>query len=183
MKITLITGNLNKAKEIREILSKYGIELIVQDLEIAEIQSDDLKEIVLNYIREAYKIIKDKIIVEDSGLFVNALKGFPGPYSSYVYKTIGNEGILKLMKDIEDRNAEFISVIGYKDEENEKIFEGKTKGKISYSIKGKGWGFDPIFIPEESSKTYGEMSIEEKNQVSHRGKAVRKFLEWYLNKN
>jgi non-canonical purine NTP pyrophosphatase, rdgB/HAM1 family len=181
MKITLITSNPNKAKEIREIFSRYGIELIVKDLDIPEIQSEDLKEIVLNYIREAYKIIKDRIIVEDSGLFIKALKGFPGPYSSYVFKTTGNEGILKLMNGIEDRTAEFVSIIGYKDEKNEKIFEGRTKGRISFTINGKGWGFDPIFIPEGYSKTYGEMSIEEKNQVSHRGKAIKKFLEWFLN--
>jgi len=182
-KVTLITGNKNKEREIKEILKKYGIEIESIDLDIHEIQSEDLESIVLDYIRKAWEILKKKIIVEDSGLFIEELKGFPGPFSSYVFKTIGNEGILKIMKDIKNRKAKFLCVLGYKDEKNEKVFFGEVKGKISESIRGLGWGFDPIFIPENSEKTFGEMNIQEKNEFSHRGIAVRKFAEWFLNLN
>jgi XTP/dITP diphosphohydrolase len=180
-KITLISGNENKIREISLILKKYDIELEAFDLDIYEIQADNLEEIALYCARQAFQILKKPLIIEDSGLFIEALKGFPGPYTSYAYKTIGNEGIIKLMKDEKNRKATFKTVIAYKDQIIEKIFTGEVEGKISENIKGLGWGFDPIFIPQNHFKTYGEMSVEEKNEISHRSKAVSKFAEWYSN--
>lgn len=177
--LTLLTGNENKFREIKNFLSKYSVDLDFVDLDIYEIQSENIEEIILNFINEAYKILKKPIIAEDSGLFIRSLKGFPGPYSSYVFKTIGNEGILKLMDGIQDRYAEFKCALAYKDDLNERIFIGISEGYISKSIRGKGWGFDPIFIPKESSLTFGEMSIEEKNKYSHRGKALVLFANWF----
>jgi XTP/dITP diphosphohydrolase len=180
-RITLISGNENKIREISLILKKYDIELEAFDLDIYEIQADNLEEIALYCARQAFQILKKPLIIEDSGLFIEALKGFPGPYTSYAYKTIGNEGIIKLMKDEKNRKATFKTVIAYKDQIIEKIFIGEVEGKISENIKGLGWGFDPIFIPQNHFKTYGEMSVEEKNEISHRSKAVSKFAEWYSN--
>lgn len=180
MKIKLITGNKNKAREIEEILKEYGIKIEIKKIKIEEIQSENLEEIILNSIRKSFEIEKERMISEDSGLFIKALKGFPGPYSSYVYKTIGNKGILKLMEKIKEREAKFLCFLAYKDKKIEKIFIGEAKGKISYEIKGKGWGFDPIFIPENYNKTFGEMELKEKNKCSHRGIAVRKFAEWFI---
>jgi len=178
-KITLITGNLNKYREIRLILNEYGIEVEMKDLDLYEIQSESLEEIAKVYAKEAFEYLKEPIIVEDSGLFINALKGFPGPYSSYVNKTIGNEGIIKLMKDEKNREATFKAVIVFKNDKFEEVFIGEVKGSISNEIKGKGWGFDPIFIPDGLNKTFGEMDIMEKNKYSHRSLAIRKFAEWY----
>jgi len=104
--LTLITGNENKFREIKNFLSNYNIELEKIDLDINEIQSENLEEIILDFIQKAYKMLKKPVIAEDSGLFIRSLKGFPGPYSSYVYKTLGNEGILKLMEGIYDRYAD-----------------------------------------------------------------------------
>lgn len=179
--VILITGNKNKEKEIRTLLSKFKIDLEVMDLDLPEIQSDSIEEIAMDYARKAYEIIKKPLICEDTGLFIDILKGFPGPYSSFVFKTIGNEGILKLMKDEEKRKARFVSVIAYKDSKNEMTFVGEAIGSITNEKRGLGWGFDPIFMPDGSTKTFGEMDVEEKNEFSHRGKAAAKFAEWYLN--
>jgi XTP/dITP diphosphohydrolase len=119
---------------------------------------------------------------------VDALKGFPGPYAAYVYKTISNPGLLKLMENVEDRDATFRSVIAYYHGQTAPVcFEGEASGTIVHDeIWGNlktGFGFDPIFQPEGSKKTFAEMTIEEKNGFSHRASAVRKFAEWYRKKS
>ena len=111
-------------------------------------------------------------------MFIDSLEGFPGPYSSYVFKTIGNKGILNLVKN--NRKAKFVSIITYCDKKILESFNAKLDGKISTSQKGKGWGYDPIFIPKNSKKTFAESN--NKNQLSHRDKALNKFSNWYLRK-
>ena len=118
------------------------------------------------------------MIIEDDGLHIDSLDGFPGPYSSYAHKTIGNKGILNLLK--QNRGAQFISTITYCDKNGLESFEAKLDGTISKSQKGKGWGFDPIFIPKNTTKTFGELI--NKNILSHRYKALKKFSNWYLHK-
>ena len=118
------------------------------------------------------------MIIEDDGLHIDSLDGFPGPYSSYVQKTIGNQGIINLVKT--DRSAKFVSNIIYHDKYCFKSFEGKLFGTISKSEKGNGWGFDPLFIPKNQKQTYGELT--DKNNISHRYKALKKFSNWYLHK-
>ncbi|KFM17399.1 dITP-XTP pyrophosphatase protein [Marine Group I thaumarchaeote SCGC AAA799-P11] len=108
----------------------------------------------------------------------DSLKGFPGPYSSYVFKTIGNKGILKLVPS--KRKAKFVSIITYCDKKILESFNAKLDGTISKSQKGKGWGYDPIFIPKNSRKTFAE--VDHKNKLSHRFKALKKFSNWYLHK-
>ena len=119
-------------------------------------------------------------MVEDAGLFIEALKGFPGPYSSYVYKTLGVQGILKLMEGVKRREAYFLSAIAYAEPGLEpKVFLGKVEGFIVPEARGsKGFGFDPIFQPKGSEKTFAEMGVEEKNRFSHRAKALSALAEW-----
>lgn len=126
--------------------------------------------------------LKKPLVLEDSGLYINALKGFPGPYSSYVFKKIGNEGILKLMRSVKDRTAKFVCVVAFAHPKyGIRLFKGEVKGKISLEVRGsKGFGFDPIFIPEGSNKTFGEMDINEKNMFSHRSKAFKQFFQWLV---
>jgi XTP/dITP diphosphohydrolase len=125
------------------------------------------------------------VIVEDAGLFVDALNGFPGPYAAYVYKTIGNKGLLKLMQNVEKRRAQFWSAIAYCDSEAKAplVFEGEAEGEITVNERvgndKSGFGFDPIFQPDGSAKAFAEMTLKEKNGFSHRAKTVRKFAEWY----
>jgi len=111
-------------------------------------------------------------------LFIDSLGNFPGVYSSYVFKTIGNKGILNLLG--KKREAKFISIITFLDKNYLKSFEGKIHGTISKTQKGQGWGYDPIFIPLNSKKTFAE--LKNKNELSHRYKALKKFASWYLHK-
>ncbi|MCS7138837.1 MAG: non-canonical purine NTP pyrophosphatase, partial [Crenarchaeota archaeon] len=111
-----------------------------------------------------------------------ALNGFPGVYSSYVYKKIGCEGILKLLSGVTDRSAYFMTALAY-GEPNKRIeiFKGRIDGEITLGKRGgSGFGYDPIFIPLGSNLTFAEMSVEDKNRFSHRAKALREFASWFL---
>lgn len=179
------TNNVNKFNEARQILGEFDISVGMLRAKSFEIQSDSLEEIAKASAINAVQYCKLPIIVEDSGLFVDALEGFPGPYAAYVYSTIGNSGLLKLMKDIRDRRSRFESVIAYSSEEIEEpvCFGGTIQGKIALTERRKntetGFGFDPLFIRLGSRKTFAEMNAEEKNRSSHRATAFRKFAQWY----
>jgi XTP/dITP diphosphohydrolase len=184
------TGNINKFNEARAILGSYGVSVGMLKLKGDEIQSDSLQEIAEKSVRYAYGRCGLPIFVEDAGLFIDALSGFPGPYAAYAYKTIHNSGILKLMEGNAERNATFKSVISYIDSQNPCrpiSFLGESRGKITQTERceqGKsGFGFDPIFQPAGSEKTFAEMTIQEKNGYSHRAAAIRTFAEWYQTHN
>ncbi len=179
--IFFVSTNIHKVKELNDIVSVYGITLIPARIKKMEIQADDITEIALTAARDAYNKLHKPLIVEDAGLFVKELNGFPGPYSSYVFKTIGCKGILKLLEGVNNRDAYFKSILVYKDEHHEVVFEGMVEGEIAHSIRGSGgFGFDPIFIPKGRNKTFAEMPLGEKNKLSHRGRAARKFIDWYI---
>ncbi len=180
------TANINKFNEARSTLGSYDVAVGMLKLKGDEIQSESLQEIAEKSVMNAYKRCHLPIFVEDAGLFIDALGGFPGPYAAYAYKTIHNSGILKLMEDKENRKATFQSIISYCDDQNScdpLSFYGESKGEITAIERrqqGKsGFGFDPIFQPEGSRKTFAEMTIEEKNCYSHRAAAIRKFAKWY----
>ncbi len=176
MEVIFVTSNEGKYREARAIGEKYGIEVGWIQLEYLEPQGNDLEEIARKSAEMLSKEMSSQFFIEDSGLFIEALKGFPGPYSSYVFKTIGNEGIIKLMDGVEDRRAYFMAVIAYWDGKEVKTFTGRVDGKISEEIRGEhGFGYDPIF--EFEGKTFAEMG-EEKNEYSHRRRALEKFFEW-----
>lgn len=181
LKVYIATGNRHKIEEISRILSEYDILLEGIKSPKLEIQSENLENIAVFAVKNLKTDLRP-VIVEDAGLFIYALNGFPGPYSSYVYKTIGIDGILRLMKNENNRRAYFLSVIALKNKKKDiKVFIGKVEGYISKSPKGTGgFGFDPIFIPMGENRTFAEMTIEEKNKYSHRAKAAKKLAEWLL---
>jgi XTP/dITP diphosphohydrolase len=177
-----VTSNVHKFQEARRILGEYKLATAKLKVEAVEIQDDNLENIAKFSALDAVKNCGLPVFVEDAGLFVDALKGFPGPYSKYVYNTVELEGILKLMKNIEDRSAHFKSVVAFATPEDQPIcFVGKVEGKLSLQMQGtKGFGYDPIFVPNEGDgRTFAEMTTTEKNRYSHRGNALRKFAEWY----
>jgi XTP/dITP diphosphohydrolase len=177
-----VTSNLHKFQEARKILSEYKIATAKLKVDAVEIQDDSTENIAKYSAQDAVKNCGLPLFVEDAGLFIEALKGFPGPYSKYVYNTVGLKGILKLMKGVTNRNAYFLSVVAFATpEEQPTCFVGKVEGTISLQEQGtKGFGYDPIFVPlEGDGRTFAEMATEEKNMYSHRGKALRKFAEWY----
>lgn len=174
-----VSSNKHKYLEAKDILSSFGIRLGFKKLSLEEIQSDSIKKIAIKKARDAFSKCNKSVIIEDDGLFINSLDGFPGPYSSHVFQTIGNKGILNLLKT-KRRDARFISIITYCDKNTIKSFEGKIEGTISKNQKGDGWGYDPIFIPKNSAKTFAQ--IKNKNNLSHRCKSLEKFANWYLHK-
>jgi XTP/dITP diphosphohydrolase len=176
-----VTGNIHKFNEARGVLAEYDIATAMLRVEAVEIQDDSIEEVAKASVLDAVKKCGLPVIVEDAGLFVETLKGFPGPYSSYVYRTIGAKGILELMKNVERREAYFHSVVAFSSpDEPPRCFHGKAKGRISREEKGSsGFGFDPIFSPSGQDRTFAEMTTEEKNRYSHRAQALRKFAEWY----
>ncbi|PMB74278.1 non-canonical purine NTP pyrophosphatase, RdgB/HAM1 family [Candidatus Bathyarchaeota archaeon] len=182
--IFFATNNVNKFNEAREVLSRYKIAVGMIRVKTLEIQSENLEEIAKTSAIYAFKQCGLPLIVEDAGLFVEALNGFPGPYSSYVYKTIGNEGLLRLLEKSANRKAKFQSVVAYFSEELDApiCFKGEVAGEITEELRREGhfgFGFDPIFKPTNSSKTFAEMSISEKNKYSHRARAFQRFAKWY----
>ncbi|QLH03489.1 non-canonical purine NTP pyrophosphatase, RdgB/HAM1 family [Nitrosopumilus cobalaminigenes] len=173
-----VSSNNHKYQEAKKILDSFGINLGFLKSDLEEIQSNSLHDIAIVKARDAFSKFKKPIIIEDDGLFVDSLDGFPGPYSSYVFKTIGNKGIINLIKN--NRKAKFLSIVTYCDKTLLESFDGKQNGTISKTQRGKGWGYDPIFIPNNFKKTFAELN--NKNELSHRYKALKKFSKWYLNK-
>ncbi len=179
----IITSNPGKFNEYYAFFKEIGLEAEWIRMKYPEIQADTTEEVVIesmNFLTS--KGYKD-FIVDDSGIFIDALNGFPGVYSSYVYKTIGLSGILKLLNDYENRGAKFVTVIGLELGGNTHLFKGEVRGTISFEPQGTGgFGYDPIFIPEGMNKTFAEMSIEEKNSISHRGRAMNSLKEFLIKK-
>ncbi len=178
MEFLFVSKNANKLEEVNEILKRFDIQVkAAQDERKIEIQADKLEEIIA-YALSQIKPRKDAcLIMEDDGIFIDALNGFPGPYAAQAYATIGLKGILHLLEGAKDRGARFKSAVGILMPDGEKrIFTGVVKGHIAKHIaKGREFGYDPIFIPEGRSKTFAEMNIKEKSKMSHRGIAFSKL--------
>ncbi|ABK78258.1 xanthosine triphosphate pyrophosphatase [Cenarchaeum symbiosum A] len=115
------------------------------------------------------------MLAEDDGLYIDCLGGFPGPYSAYVQGTIGNEGILRLVGS--ERGAAFRSAVAYRDDTGGAVFAGEVRGEIAGDQRGKGWGYDPVFVPEGGATTFAEM--DGKDAVSHRYRALSSFAAWF----
>jgi len=177
-KIIFVTGNPHKVIEATGILSPLGIEIVQNNCGYPELQEDELSAIAGFGAKWAANKLNCEVMVDDSGIFIEALSGFPGPYSAYVARTLGNERILKLMEGESNRNAVLKCVIGYCcPGEEEMVFSGEVLGHIAKSIRGNlGFGYDPIF--EVNGVTFGEMGDEEKNRMSHRYRALVKFARW-----
>jgi len=177
------TGNFHKFDEARRVLAEFKIATAMLRVKTIEIQDDSIENIAKTSAIDALRKTGLPLIVEDAGLFIEALNGFPGPYSSYVYRTLGTRGILKLMDKESQREAYFLSVVAFSSPKRLRpiCFQGKVEGTITHKERGKkGFGFDPIFEPlGANEKTFAEMEAEQKNEYSHRAQALRKFASWY----
>jgi len=183
--IYFVTGNKNKFNEGIELFSKEILryELKQKDIKTIEIQAESLRDVASFKLNSVKHTINTSFFIEDAGFFVDLpLGGFPGVYSSYILKTIGNEGILKLIDDFPESRAHFSAIISlyFKPLDKVLFFSGKITGKISETIRGEGgFGFDPIFIPDSiPDKTFAEISTHQKNKISHRGQALKKLISF-----
>lgn len=156
-KITFVTGNWSKILSAKQILEPLGIEVDHVKMDTTEIQADSVEEIAMHSAKEASEKLKCSVLKNDTGLFVEALDGFPGPYTHYVDERIGEDGLLKLLENVENRNACFIEAFAYCEYGKDPIvFKSITKGTIAKEKSGTfGWSWDFIFIPEEYDKTMG----------------------------
>ncbi|MFB6170352.1 MAG: non-canonical purine NTP pyrophosphatase [Haloarculaceae archaeon] len=210
MTLRYVTTNPGKVREAEEYLE----EVAAFDYDYTEIQADELGPIAARGAREAYREVGEPVIVDDAGLFIEDLSGFPGPYSAYVDHTLGYELVGEVAREADARRAHFRCVIAYCDGEAfaatpepvdrgrrgqdleaaergrattdeqvsgcdlpVKLFEGAVPGRIVEPRGEGGFGYDPIF--EHDGTTFAEMSPAEKNAVSHRGRALAKFAEWF----
>jgi XTP/dITP diphosphohydrolase len=177
-KITVVTGNSNKAREIEAIT---GISVNQVDLDIKEIQSLSVGEVAREKALAAHRALGVPVVVDDTGMSIEALGGLPGALVAWFLDAIGAEGILRLMRDSEDRRASVSTCIAFCEGSDVQLFEGVIEGTISRKMQGtSGFGYDPIFIPNGHSKTYAQMSPEEKNAVSMRSIALSQLAKFLL---
>jgi len=176
-----MTENPGKFREASSILASRGIRARQLRRPKLEIQDQKLENIAKYALKAALDQYPGPILVEDSGLFIEPLNGFPGPYSSHTLKTIGLDGILRLLGKRSQRHAYFLSAVAYGTLHiRPRIFTGTVRGTISRRIQGtNGFGFDPIFIPTRSTQTFGQADSSFKNTHSHRAKSFLKFANWY----
>lgn len=189
MELIFASHNENKVQEIRHMLPESIQLLSLNDIhfhdEIEETGST-LEENAKIKAQTIYKLTRKPVFADDSGLFVNALGGEPGVYSSR-YAGTGNsqDNIHKLLKELGDnpnRSAYFMTVFCVINPNGIFYFDGKAEGEIVAEQRGtEGFGYDPVFVPQGFTETFAEMNPDTKNQISHRSKAVQKLINFVQN--
>ncbi|XP_026324570.1 inosine triphosphate pyrophosphatase-like [Hyposmocoma kahamanoa] len=182
-KLTFVTGNKMKLKEVQAILGPNSpVEIVSYNLDLPELQGE-IEDIIVKKCQEAARRLRLPVLVEDTSLCFNALEGLPGPYIKWFIKKLQPEGLVRLLAGWDDKSAEAISTFGFckGDCEDSKveIFQGRTQGTIvNPKVQNyHGWEtcWDCVFQPNGYNKTYAELEIEEKNRISQRFKALMKL--------
>ena len=187
-KLILSTDNRNKAKELREILKDLPLEILtkkdagIEDLQVVE-DGDTLEHNSLKKARELFELVDHMVMADDSGLFVDALDGAPGVYSSRYGGEDGNDALNNrtLLENLKgrERTAAFRTVIALITEDgSEYTVKGECRGRILEEPRGEnGFGYDPLFVPEGYSETFAQLPTEIKNSISHRRRAIDALRE------
>jgi len=171
-RLAFVTTNAGKFREARAILRQSGFELRWIRRVLPEIQAESLANVVLAKL-DAVDDLGGTVLVEDSGLFVESLGGFPGVYSAPIHRMWGFDPILELLRR-RPREAVFRTVAGIRRGRRRSLFHGQCRGVVVSRPRGTGgFGFDPIFQPDGFRKTFAEMTPQEKNDISHRAKALK----------
>lgn len=174
--ITLVTGNLNKLRELQAVFPA-SLQLTSQKLDLDEIQSLDLYEIVRRKLRQAYGQVRGPVIVEDVSAELEKLNGLPGPFIKYFEERLGKGALYKLGGE---GRIKVVCVMGYYDGQTEHIVEGVLEGKVvtpDLSGSGEGFGFDFVIIPDGYDKTMSQLGLNTKNTISHRFKAASTLIK------
>lgn len=179
MNITFITGNQHKA----DYLAKWlDMPIRHQKIDLDELQSLDLREIAAHKAHQAYDKIQTTVLVEDGALTFLAMGRLPGPLVKWFIEEIGNDGLCKMVSNFEDRSAVATLCYALFDGKELHFFEGSVHGKVSEQPRGdNGFGWNPIFIPNGSDKTYAEMTDDELKPFSFRAQAIQKLAEFLKN--
>lgn len=172
------TTNEGKIKEAQAILSDFKIHGC--GFEIEEIQSLDETKVAVRKAQDYNSALEKPVFVEDLGLFFKYLNGLPGTYINDFLKVLGNDGLARLIPSHQDRSAKVVTAIVFCwGKDKYKVFKGEVKGTVSSVPMGnEGFGWDPIFIPQGQTRTFGQMSLGEKNKYSMRAIALGKFAKW-----
>jgi XTP/dITP diphosphohydrolase len=162
--ITYVTGNWAKVESAKQILEPLGFKINNIKMDTIETQADSMEEVAKYSAKYASDKLKTNVLKNDSGLVITSLNGFPGPYTHYVEDTIGEDGVLKLMEGIENRDAYFIEALAYCEYGKEPIvIVSKTEGTIDTKKSGEyGWSWDFIFIPKGQTKTMANFKDEDR---------------------
>ena len=168
--LKFVTGNSNKVREACQILAVNLEQVNLENL--FEIQTSDLSDVVRHKVNHAYETLKCPVMVEDSGLIFSAWNGLPGALVKWFEKSVGCEGMIRMLEPFGNWEATAVCHVAVHDGRNVLITKGELKGKIANAPKGNnGFGWDVIFVPHGDTRTFAEMSAEEKNAISHRRKA------------
>ena len=147
------------------------------ELDLQEIQTTDLHELVKFKIRKAYEYAQAPVIVEDTSLYFVAWNELPGPLVKFFLKNLGLSGMVRALDEFKNNSACAVSCLGFtKDGERVQFFEGKIKGVIVNPRGSQNFGWDAIFLPEGHQQTFGEMTSKEKHQISPRGVAAKNLI-------
>ena len=175
--IIFLTGNINKVNEAQKIMGEDFL-ITNKKLDLPEIQSTDVSQVVIEKTKNAYKILKKPVFCEDTGVYIKNMNGFPGALIKFYFDKLDNKGISKFNGG---SKAYAETVIGFHNGKEVITFKGVVNGRISKKPQGKGFGWDPIFIPGNTNKlSFAEMKQSEKNRISMRGKAFRKFKKYFI---
>lgn len=181
--IYFATKNKHKFGEVKAILAEFGLNAKQLKIDKIEPRGESVESIAKNSAKIIAEKVKLPIILEDTGVFFEAYNNFPGPLPKFIFESIGYEGIMRLLNE-KSRNAYFKTVAGYCEPGKEAVlFEGIMKGKITekvFNLKKDLMPYERIFVPEGYRKTLSDLSRDEKNRISHRSKAFRKFGEWFI---
>jgi len=170
----LVSSNPGKIAEAR---LAAGADLQAAELELPEIQSLDMLEILRGKAAAAWEALRRPLVVEEAGLELSAMNGFPGPLVKWMLHAVGAQGIARTAEALGDTRATARCLLLHKDEDQEIVAEGATAGVLVHPGRGTlGFGWDPIFLPDGGSCTFAELGGVEKLAVSHRGKAWGELL-------
>lgn len=181
--ITFVTGNAKKLEEVIAILGKsFPREVISQKVDLPELQGE-VDDICIKKCKEAAKHVNGPVIVEDTCLCFNALKGLPGPYIKWFLAKLGPDGLYTMLSGFEDKSATAVTTFAYHPggEDGEvKLFQGRIEGDIVSPRGPRDFGWDPCFQPKGYDKTYAELPKSVKNTISHRYKALDIMREYFI---
>lgn len=179
--VTVVTGNTSKFEQIREALGRFDIRVVREDIDIPEIKDLKVEAVIADKARKAFEAVQGPVLVDDSGIYFGNYHEFPGTYSKFLYKTIGFEGIFKLIEPGDE--ATFISYAGYMDADLDEpiLFRGEYAGTITDKFdqtKDYEMPYAPMFIPDGEAQDMASMTAEQRSK-DHRHQAMRQFAGWY----
>lgn len=181
MELFFVTSNINKVAQVQSVL---GMPVQQVDLDLPEVQAVQVQEVIEQKVREAYRQVGKPVLVEDTGLFFEAWNGLPGALVKWFLKTVGNEGMCAMLDPFQHRRATAETCLGFYDGTDFLAFSGYAPGVITHTPRGTfGFGWDAIFQPDGSDKTFAELAPTEVRTVDMRRDAALQMRAFLMQRN